>query len=50
MGDERKFWKRIGIDPILFALRLWSCTGNHELGCQVVSAAIQSRPSLMMAG
>jgi hypothetical protein len=49
-GDERKFWKQVGIDPILFALRLWSCTGNHELGCQVVAAAIQSRSSVLMAG
>lgn len=50
MGDERKFWKRYGIDAVLYALRLWSCTGNHELGCQVVAAAIQSRPSVLMAG
>lgn len=49
-GDERKFWRRYGIDPILYALRLWSCTGNHELGCMVITAAIQSRPSVLMAG
>jgi len=50
IGDERKFWKRYGIDAVLYALRLWSCTGNHELGCQVVAAAIQSRSSVLMAG
>ena len=50
MGDERKFWRRYGIDPILYALRLWSVTGNYEMGCQVVAAAIQSRPSVLMAG
>ena len=50
MGDERKFWRRYGIDPILYALRLWSVTGNYEMGCQIVAAAIQSRPSVLMAG
>jgi hypothetical protein len=50
MGDERTFWKRYGIDPILYALRLWSVTANHEMGCRVVEAAIQSRPSILMAG
>jgi hypothetical protein len=49
-GDERKFWARVGIDALKYALRLWSVTGNHELGCQVVAAAIQSRPSVLMAG
>lgn len=49
-GDELKFWRRYGIDPILYALRLWSVTGNYEIGYQVVSAAVQSRPSILMAG
>lgn len=49
-GNESKFWRRYGIDPILYALRLWSVTGNHEMGCAVVAAAIQSKPSVLMAG
>lgn len=50
MGDERKFWKRYGIDPILYALRLWSVTGNYEMGCRVVAAANDRRPNILMAG
>jgi hypothetical protein len=49
-GNERKFWQRYGIDPILYALRLWSVTGNHELGCEVVAAATANRPNILMAG
>lgn len=48
-GDERKFWRRHNIDPILYALRLWSVTGNHELGCEIVSAA-RYRPNILAAG
>lgn len=50
MGDERKFWKRVGIDPILYALRLWSVTGNHELGCKIVAAAHENSTNVLMAG
>lgn len=38
-GSEERFWAYHQIDPILYALRLWSVTGNHEVGCEVVSAA-----------
>jgi len=38
-GSEPRFWQRYGLDPILYALRLWSVTGNHEMGCEVVAAA-----------
>src|SRR6185436_8408121 len=37
--NERKYWERVGIDPILYALRLWSVTGDYEQGCRVVMAA-----------
>ena len=54
IGDESKFWKRVGLDPVLYALRLWSVTGNHELGCEVVAAAnyaaARARANLLMAG
>jgi hypothetical protein len=39
IGDERAFWRRFGLDPILYSLRLWSVSGNYEMGCQIVEAA-----------
>lgn len=38
-GNERAYWKSVGIDPLLYALRLWSVTGDYEMGCQIVAAA-----------
>jgi hypothetical protein len=51
-GSELKFWQRFGVDPILYALRLWSVTGNHEVGCEVVEAACgNARPlNFLVAG
>jgi hypothetical protein len=39
IGDERAFWRKFGLDPILYSLRLWSVSGNYEMGCQIVEAA-----------
>lgn len=58
MGDERAFWRSHGFDAalvLLYALRLWSTTGDHELGCRVVEAAnvngsARRASSLIMAG
>lgn len=49
-GSEPKFWRYIGIDPILYALRLWSVTGNHEMGCAVIRAAHERSTNILMAG
>lgn len=54
IGDELVFWKRYGIDPILYALRLWSVSENYEMGCQIVEAAnysvAHSKASLLAVG
>lgn len=39
VGNERKFWDQVGIDPILYALALYAVSGDHERGCQIVWAA-----------
>ena len=54
-GSESKFWRNFGIDPVLFALRLWSVTGDHDMGCQIVAsanqiAAARVAANLLMAG
>jgi hypothetical protein len=37
-GDEEMFWRGVGCDPIFIALALYSVSGNHELGCQIIEA------------
>lgn len=36
--NERIFWQQLGIDPVYVALALFACSGNHELGCEIISA------------
>lgn len=38
-GNERKYWEGVGIDPLLYALRLYSVSGDYQSGCQIVTAA-----------
>lgn len=35
---ERRFWQDMGIDPIFVALALDAVSGDHEAGCQIVTA------------
>jgi hypothetical protein len=37
--EERAFWIRYGIDPIFVALALYSVSGDHEAGEQIVACA-----------
>lgn len=39
VGDERKFWRSVGIDPIFISLALWRISGDHEAGCQIITHA-----------
>lgn len=39
MGDERKFWASVRIDPIAVAKQLYAVSGNYEQGCRVVNNA-----------
>ena len=38
-GNERAFWNRAGIDACLYALRLYSVTGDYQKGLAVLKAA-----------
>lgn len=48
--NEREFWRQVGIDPVFYALALWSITGDHERGCRIVQAAHEHARNLLMAG
>lgn len=37
--NERAFWLKYGIDPIFLALALYSVSGDHEAGEQIVACA-----------
>lgn len=37
--NERAFWQEVGIDPVLYALALYSVSGDYERGCRIVAAA-----------
>ena len=37
MGDERAFWELAGFDPLALAAKLYAVSGNHELGCEIIS-------------
>jgi hypothetical protein len=50
-GNERAYWKRVGIDPILCALALYAVSGDYERGCEVVrNAGIGATVNIMSAG
>ena len=38
-GNERKFWNDAGIDACLYALRLFSVSGDYEAGLAILKAA-----------
>ncbi len=38
VGFEVVFWDKKDIDPIFVCLALWSVTGDHELGEQIIEA------------
>lgn len=40
-GNERDWWKLMGIDPVKISLALYVATGDYERGVQVVSACNQ---------
>ena len=42
IGDERKFWDGIGLDPIPLALELYKVSGDHEKGCEIIQRAGQT--------
>ena len=37
MGDERAFWELAGFDPLALAAKLYAVSGDHELGCEIIS-------------
>lgn len=39
--DERKWWASQGIDPIFTAMALYTVSGDHERGLQIVENAKQ---------
>lgn len=47
--NEREYWQRLGIDPILYALALYAVTGDYERGCQIVFAASETPISNIMS-
>ena len=42
-GDERKFWRGYGIDPIFYALALYAFSGDYQKGCRIVACANSQR-------
>jgi len=38
-GDEKQFWLKQGIDAVLYALALYSVSGDHERGSLIVASA-----------
>lgn len=38
-GDERGWWQKHNIDPVLVALGLWANTGDYEAGCLIIQQA-----------
>ena len=47
--NEREYWRRAGIDPILYALALYAISGDHERGCEIVSNAGLAEPVNILA-
>jgi hypothetical protein len=42
-GDERDWWRRLGIDPLQVALALHRISGDNELGANIVREARERR-------
>ena len=40
-GDEREWWRLVGVDPLKLALRLWSVTGDYDAATKIVAAALR---------
>lgn len=38
-GDERLWWSRFGIDPIVLAAKLWAASGDDEAGEAIIASA-----------
>ena len=36
-SNERAWWEKIGIDPLLVALLLWGATGDEAAGEQIIA-------------
>jgi hypothetical protein len=50
-GNERAFWKAVGIDPVLYALALYAVSGDYERGCEIVkNAKVDAMVNIMQAG
>lgn len=41
-GNERDYWKTVGIDPLRVALALYRATGDEEMGLGIVRRARKS--------
>lgn len=39
--NEREFWRRAGIDPLVVAALLFASSGNEPAACQIIIAAQQ---------
>ena len=37
--NERDYWDRVGIDPLIVAALLWTVSGDHEAGMLICNAA-----------
>ena len=45
IGNERRFWNVIGLDPIPLALELYKISGDYEKGCEIIQkASLPHRP------
>ncbi len=43
-GNERQFWQVVvGLDPIIYALALYSVTGDYGAGTKIIQAALGFR-------
>jgi hypothetical protein len=40
-GDEREWWRLVGVDAPKLALRLWSLTGDYEAATEAIKAALR---------
>lgn len=38
-GNERLFWKGVGLDPLALALALYKVSGDHEAGERIIAEA-----------
>jgi hypothetical protein len=47
-GDERRWWKQAGIDPIDVARKLWSSTRLNEGALQTARGGEAAEPSMAL--